>query len=296
MKPPNFFVIGAPKCGTTALSEYLRTHPQVFFSEPKEPHFFNEDFANRHTTRWEDYLAYFKEAHEAHRAVGEGSVFYLRSQVAVPNILSFAPDARLIVMLRNPLAMAPSLHSQTVLSFGESERDFVKAWQLQERRQRGEAIPALCREPKLLFYGEMCRVGEQLERLYQHVSSGQVKVIFFDDFVADTPAVYRDVLTFLGLEPDQRQHFERFNANKVQRSVLLDTFIEYLARRVMVFKRRFKITARLGVVTKLKALNNVQADRAPLPPDLVAELKDYFRDDVAKLAALTGRDLSHWLR
>lgn len=296
MKPPNFFIIGAPKCGTTALSEYLRAHPQVFFSEPKEPHFFNEDFANRHTTTWDDYLAYFADANEAHHAVGEGSVFYLRSQVAVPNILSFTPDARLVVMLRNPVTMAPSLHSETVLSFGESERDFIKAWRLQEQRQRGEAIPKLCREPKLLLYGEMCRLGEQMERLYQHVSPEQVKVIFFDDFVADTSAVYRNVLAFLGLEPTPRQHFERVNTNKTQRSALFDTLAEYLGRGVLAVKRRLNITGHLGLVSKLKTLNTVRTEREPLPPAFIAELKDYFRDDIAQLAELTGRDLSHWTR
>lgn len=75
MKNPNFFIIGAPKCGTTALSEYLREHPQVFFSDPKELSFFNEDFTNRRTTSLEDYPYHFEEAKESHKAVGKVQYF-----------------------------------------------------------------------------------------------------------------------------------------------------------------------------------------------------------------------------
>ncbi len=135
MKFPNFFIIGAPKAGTTALSEYLRGHPQVFFSEPKEPHFFNDDFSARHTYDMDTYLSYFKDADEEYKAIGEGSVFYLSSKNAVPNILKKNPNAKFIVMLRNPVSMAQSWHAQAIHSFGETVLDFDKAWHLQDKRK-----------------------------------------------------------------------------------------------------------------------------------------------------------------
>ena len=78
MKYPNFFILGAPRCGTTSLCDYLRTNPRVFVSRPKEIHFFAEDFS---TSRMEqrlaktedEYVDFFKEATPFHIAAGEGA-------------------------------------------------------------------------------------------------------------------------------------------------------------------------------------------------------------------------------
>jgi hypothetical protein len=295
VKKPNFFIIGAPKCGTTALSEYLREHPQVFFSDPKELHFFNEDFTNRHTTHLEDYLRRFAEAGGSHKAVGEGSVFYLSSSVAVRKILAFQPEARLIVMLRNPVDMAYSYHSQAVYSFGETERDFEKAWRLQDERERGHNLPRFCKEPKTLMYRDLCKLGEQVERLYQAIPAERVKVVFFEDFTSDTRKTYAEALDFLRLDPDGRVSFRQVNANKALKALWLERLTHYGSALWRPVKRTLGVRARLGVAPRLKRANTVAKKRKPLSPQFAAELKSFFRADVHKLSALTGRDLSHWL-
>src|SRR6185312_16840962 len=100
---PNFFIIGAPKCGTTALSEYLRRHPNIGFSEQKEPHYFNDDFSSRHIYSLDEYMKCFASNSADKVAIGEASVFYLSSRSAVRNILQHMPDAKFIVMLRDPV-------------------------------------------------------------------------------------------------------------------------------------------------------------------------------------------------
>ena len=70
---PNFFIVGAPKCGTTALYEYLRPHPNVFMSPVKEPHFFATDLGEYPFVRtWEEYTALFQESTDRHLAIGGG--------------------------------------------------------------------------------------------------------------------------------------------------------------------------------------------------------------------------------
>lgn len=99
MKEPNFFIIGAPKCGTTSLAHWLAQHPEVFMSPVKEPHYFSTDFP---LTSWrdpDDYHSLFEGADTHHKAVGEASVWYLRSREAVPQIEAHYPGARYIVML-----------------------------------------------------------------------------------------------------------------------------------------------------------------------------------------------------
>ncbi len=117
MRVPNFFIVGAPKCGTTALSEYLRHHPNVFFSSQKELNFLNDDLPQEDITglhrvsSLSDYLKYFAEANENHRAVGEGTPHYLRSRTAIQNILDLNPEARLIAMVRNPVDLVDAFHA-----------------------------------------------------------------------------------------------------------------------------------------------------------------------------------------
>src|SRR3990172_200927 len=96
IRKPNFFLIGAAKCGTTALSEYLRRHPHIFFSEPKEPNYFCRDYYNRFGRLFDndhDYLSTcFKHVQRQHKAIGEGSVLYFSSSVAPLEIKKFQPE------------------------------------------------------------------------------------------------------------------------------------------------------------------------------------------------------------
>jgi hypothetical protein len=115
LRKPNFFIIGASKCGTTSLCRWLSEHPNVFICPEKEPHFFNTDDVQRGTSTLGKYEALFAGVKKEHTAIGEASVWYLSSSAAVPNILAYQPDTKFIVMVRSPLQMAPALHAQVLL-------------------------------------------------------------------------------------------------------------------------------------------------------------------------------------
>ncbi len=122
---PNFFIVGAPKCGTTALYEYLRPHPSIFMPRHKEPHYFASDLGTYPFIKTlDDYRRLFDGAGPQHLRVGEASVYYLRSTTAIANIRAFNPDAKLIAMFRNPVEMVHSLHSQLLYVAEENESDF----------------------------------------------------------------------------------------------------------------------------------------------------------------------------
>src|SRR5690625_588329 len=157
---PNFFIIGAPKSGTTALSEYLRQHPEVLFSNPKEPHFFNDDFSHRHITSLDKYLSCFAHATGEERALGEGSVFYLYSKTAVSNIVGQSPHAKFIVMLRIPIEAVYSWHWEVLFNHGENLNDFEEAWHAQEKRKQGKSLPPHNRVREALRYGPLFSYGE----------------------------------------------------------------------------------------------------------------------------------------
>ncbi len=130
MKTPNFFIVGAPKSGTSALAKYLGEHPHVFMCSPKEPGFYSSDIGSEPKYNSEDsYLKLFSAAREYHLAIGEASTQYLRSHAAAARIMTRYPNARLVVMLRHPIEVVQSWHSQLLLSYVEHTEDFETAWQ-----------------------------------------------------------------------------------------------------------------------------------------------------------------------
>ena len=94
MRQPNLFIIGAPKCATSSLATYLAEHPAVFLSTPKEPFFWSEDYPElRNRFGMNSLDAYMKlfEPADGESIIAEGSTNYLRSEVAVRNIMEFNP-------------------------------------------------------------------------------------------------------------------------------------------------------------------------------------------------------------
>ena len=213
---PNLFIIGAPKCGTTALAAYLDQHPQVFVSDPKEPFYWSSDYPGlrrRHGIDSLDrYLELFAEATDQHRIVGEGSTNYLRSSEAIPQILKFNPDAHFIAMLRNPVEVVHAFHSELFFSYIEYVADFETAWRLQADRRRGASMPPRCEAPQFLQYADVASYATQIERFFELVPASQRHVIVFDDFKSDTARVFDEMQRFLGLEPIAKDSFERVNA------------------------------------------------------------------------------------
>jgi hypothetical protein len=297
---PDFFILGAPKCGTTALAEYLRQHPRVFMSSPKEPHYFCDDFDYYYAPgqrSLDHYLRLFDDADDTHLAVGEASVWYLYSRTAAANIAAFAPDARAIVMVRNPLELVPSLHGQLLYEVDEDVRDPAAAWALQGARARGEHLPPGVRVPAFLQYGAAASLAGQIERVYASIPRERVLVIVFDDLRADAGAVYRRALEVLGVPDDGRSDFPRVNPNTVHRAPAVARLTQRPPKAALATARAVKRVTRvrrLGILDRVRARNRVEAERAPLDPAFLDEMAAYFRDDVARLSELVGRDLTHW--
>ena len=304
MNQPNFFIVGAPKCGTTALSEYLREHPNVYISKIKEPHYFADDFragnlkpGDAPINSLEKYLSLFDEVKEEHQAIGEASASYLSSAVAIKNIYQFNPQAKIIVMLRNPVDLVYSYHSQIVFNLGENEPDFEKAWHLQESRKEGENIPALCGNINVLQYRNVAQIGSQLAKLLAIFPQKQVQVILFDDFKENTAQTYNSVLNFLGLPLQHEQNFSIINKNKTHKSALIARLIKKppkpLVKLVKLTKSFFKIDS-LGIINLLRKYNNKEQKRVALKDEFRKSLVLEYTPEVAKLEKILNLNLSHW--
>lgn len=303
MPVPNLFIVGAPKCGTTALAHYISEHPGAFICDPKEPFYFCDDFPKLKRAHFLDddaaYLALFDAADPGrHAVIGEGSTNYLRSATAIENALRMAPDAKFIAMLRNPVEVVHAFHMELRFSRNEDEADFETAWRLQEARARGERIPEANQAELFLQYRDMAMFAAQIERFFALVPEDRRLVLLQEDLNADCGAVYRRALEFLGLPDDGRTEFPRVNAAHAHRS-------EFIARLILTPPGPLKAPVealrgalrrnRIPFIETLKRKLRKNATRETMSPAFRAELEDVYRADVARTGALIGRDLSHWL-
>lgn len=296
---PSFFLVGAPRCGTTALSEYLRQHPRIAFSDPKEPFFFCDDFAGLRTIeRLEDYLTLFRGVRSDTLATGEGSTLYLASNVALERIAGFAPDARVIALVRDPVALARSFHAHLCYNQMEDVDDFETAWHLQEKRARGDTVPRLVREPKMLQYREIARLGTQLERLHHTFAADRILTLFHEDLLRQPRQTYERVLAFLGVPSDGRSEFPRVNARAAARSRRLARLTQHPPQplvRLAKIARRVLRRPGLSFLAPLRVLNRIERPLPPLRAGFHRDLESELAPEVRRVASLTGRDLSHWL-
>jgi hypothetical protein len=295
---PNFFLVGAPKCGTTAMFNYLTAHPDVFMPRTKEPTFFARDLdeGKRGDDRlfirdFDQYLALFS-GWRGERRVGEGSVWYLYSKVAAGQIKSFAPDARIIVMLRDPIEAMYSLHAHRLARGAEDLDSFEDALRAQADRAHGSRLPKHAYVIKGLVYTEVMNYAIQVERYFNTFGRDRVLVLIYEEFAADPAYAYRQVCEFLEIDPTFVPTFARVNPSRVVRSRLLRNALRF--HPTPIGNRM-----RLGPIRKswrrlkrgLIAMNEKPQARRPLDPLLRAELARQLAPDVARLSRLLDRDL-----
>ena len=213
-------------------------------------------------------------------------------------IAGFNPDSQIIVMLRNPVEMLYSYHSQLVYSRNEDIESFEGALRAEEaRKKEGRRIPRGCRWPPLLFYRDIGSFSRPLERYFETFGRQNVLVLIFDDFVADTEKVYLQTLQFLGVNEGFRPEFRVYNANTRARSGWLmylrynyPRWVQRLVRALL--PSRSLRDALKGVFQKM---NTSEEKRPPMDPALRSRLRREFEPEVEKLSELLGRDLSHWV-
>jgi hypothetical protein len=292
---PDFFIIGAPKCGTSSLATWLREHPRAYMSPWKEPRFFDRDLRTRWRIDEAAYFDLFRAVEPHHLAVGESTPWYLFSHDAVANILEVSPEARFVVGVRNPADMAPALWEQLSGDRTESIADFGEAWRASPDRRAGRRVPRNAAEPRLLDYQSTCRLGEQVDRLYSQVDRDRVHVVVLDDLRADPAKAYGAVVRFLGLPADDRTDFAARNSAKEIRFRRLQPVLNAARKAERLGRAKLgKPPVNSEVMRKLNQLNRINRPRPPIDPELRSEVEAYFAADVERLAEVTGLDLSGW--
>lgn len=297
---PTFLVIGAARSGTTGLVEGLRTHPQVFVTDPKEPHYFalhrlgarftapgDDHTINRVAVTDRDaYLALYPQEHD-YLALGDASVSTLYYyEVSLPEVLRINPEMRLVVLLREPVARAFSSHQYMRARGLEPVEDFLAAVELEEERKR-------LGWHHIWHYTSMSRYADALEAVYAAFPREQVGVWFHDDLESDYVGTVSSILRFLGVPPvaGEATGVPRVNVSGQPRFAPVHRAIGWATghERIRAFVKartsyRFRERIRRAVL---------RSD--PVPLEAREALAPLFQQDLARVGALLDGKLPAWL-
>jgi Sulfotransferase family len=302
---PDFFIVGQPKSGTTALYEMLRSHPQIYMPDFKEPLYFASDLrpyvsqsASDPERRpvfpatYEEYLSLFQDA-RAEQRVGEASSGYLRSRLAARAIAEAQPAARVIAIMREPASLLRSLHLQRLQEHVETEPDLARALSLEDARREGRKLPAHIEQPHMLMYSDFIHYSEQLRRYEDVFAQEQILVLIYDDFRSDNARTMSTVLRFLDVDDSVSVKPSQANPTVMVRSRSLERLVHRGAAWRPANSLLKAVTSprmRRNVLYPLR--NRVIYGKAPpADGDFMLALRRRFKPEVVSLSEHLGRDL-----
>jgi hypothetical protein len=284
-KKVNLFIIGAPKCGTTSLANYLNEHPKIKLGSDKEPHYFNFDMKNRYVNSITDYHAIYKD-HDC-KYLLDASVWYYYSEVAIREIVNYNPEAKFIYMVRDPVSLFYSLHQELLNTYEETKKSPKEAWHISFERMAGKKIPSYVKEKTLLYYPETCALGKRLEYILQYIDAKNLIIIDFKQFSEDTSNVYYKILSELGLDKVTIE-FKKYNIRKHPKNMGLVKLIKIAG----TIKEHLHLTKGFNILNHLKQKNLTAANNITSDLELNQEIKNYFKDDVKKLSLLSNQNFA----
>jgi len=303
-KLPDFFIVGHPKCGTTALYEMLRAHPEIYMPDVKEPWYFASELHERTPPRpqgtprtLEEYVRLFAGARPGQQ-IGEASPHYLWSHTAAQKIAEVRPDAKIIAILREPASFLRSLHLQFVEVYYEVEADLRRALELEDERRGGRNVPRYSYWPQLLLYSEHVHYAEQLKRYHEAFGREQVLVLVYDDFRSDNEGTVRTVQRFLGVDDTPPIAVVEANPTVQARSQVINEVVHAVGvgRGPISHALKEAIKAVTPAGPRRRALYALQRNLVfgrPKPADeeLMGELRIRYRGEVEAAGEYLGRDL-----
>jgi Sulfotransferase family len=296
MAMPDFFVAGAPKAGTTALHAALAQHPSLHLSAVKEPKFFLTDGPppvqggpgdsktyREHVWRRSDYEALFDGAPPG-TLRGESTPFYLYSAEAQLRIRAQVPDAKLIIVLRDPVERAHSNWTHLWSAGLDPIHDFLGACAAEDRRiAAGWA--------QFWHYKKLGLYGAQVEHLYSVFPREQVFLLRYHTMVEDPPGTLDKICAFLGVETGLLSDMPRENVTAHPDRTLRHRSMSRILRVGTLLPR----SAGAAVTDRLeRRLQQGGAPRRPLTWEQRRALIPYFEADIKLLEMLTGEDFSNW--
>jgi len=295
-KLPNFFIIGAQKAGTTSLYEYLRQHPDIFMSKPKEPNFFADD--DKYSKGLDYYSKFFAECKDE-KMIGEASTAYssyLHLEKTIKRIYKFNPEIKLIYVLRNPFSRAYSSYWWNVRMQAEP-LSFDEALQQEENRTYKDVLEQL--DP--WSYKRRGLYFNIIQQYLKYFPKKNLKVILLEDLNSSLIKICNDVYSFLNLK---KFDVTKLEENKINKAVIpTNKFVQKLMNDPSTIRNfiSYILQHTLGTANKKKLYDFISKktlkpfDYPPMKENTFEYLEKYFKNDIKKLENFLNRELTQWL-
>jgi len=248
---PNLFILGAPKAGTTALANNLSQHKDIFISEQKEPRFFDAhtfyDYEEDYPIKTlNEYLKLFdSDIAKTSKYRLDASVFNMYSEKSINDILKLSPEAKFIVLIREPVSATLSMHRQRLgyidVKMREVSDDFMECWKKLEDRKRNNGYPKNCRNKFLFRYDLLYSYEKYLPFLIHRIEKNNLFVGFYDDFIKTPELFYGSIFNFLNIDNMQIDNKKLNNSSIIKKSKFLE-FIDFLSRKSFLIRDKFGLT------------------------------------------------------
>jgi hypothetical protein len=306
---PNFFLIGPPKCATTAISRHLSSHPDIFMCEPKEPCYFI--YTNGNPYGWparghpidvDTYTALFQHADNA-KVIGEASPYYIYCEHCAEAIREFQPDAKILAILRNPIERAYSMYLYWNQENPKAEKvdyeSFREAF-LNDSYVHDFNPPGQSNFKVVKWLRDMGYYGRQLKAYYNAFPREQILVVRYEDLVRDTAECLLQIYRFLDVDPTlTSMSLDRVNATVVPRWRSLYNWLNLnrTSRIREICKLAFgRIEQVRAIRTTINRLNTSPISiKNRLSGALYDELIRHYAQDIEYLSDLTRMDFTNWL-
>ena len=292
MIKPNFLIVGAAKSGTTSLYHYLRQHPDIFMPEWKELSLFIGDpYGPLHRVK---KPAYYRKAFSKIKnqsVVGEASTAYLFDEAAPGIIKEQLGTIRIIILLRDPVAMSYSLYNHQLRKEGETLEHFEAALDQEEHRRNDPEFKKKCYGWHAnYYYFHRALYFEQVRRYINVFGKDHVRVIIFEELVKNVLQIIKETYQFLGVDdtfvPEIRVHNPAGSIIKIPR---------FWSDKGLLLKTAQFVFSK-NLVTKIPHLLRNIGRKPPQPINAATaeKLRKRFYEDVCRLEKLIAKDLSAW--
>lgn len=244
-KKPNLFILGAPKCGTTTIYHWLGQIQDIFTSNVKEPHYFCKDYQ---LTNSQAYKALYNNS-ASYKYALDASVWYFYHK-SWRDILMYNPNSKFILLLRSPLLMMQSMHSQQIFNGNELEPQFNDAIKLNDLRNKGKSVKVKKGYfNQHLAYIDSCCLDKILDEFINEIPVDNRLILTLDELKSENKT-WNKICEFLKIECVPIK-FNTYNKRRVRHSILLDKIVLAL----LSLKKIVGFNKRLGILTKVRGFN-----------------------------------------
>ena len=290
---PNFFLVGAPKCGTTFLYNSLRKHPEIYLPAEKELHYFASDLYPANYITESQYHSLFSGI-KSEKVIGEASVWYLYSDCAAERIKKYNSDAKILIMLRNPIDMLRSLHSHFVFDNMENIENFEDALNAEPERKLGKNISPNIYAPIMIYYTELGKYFKYVKKYFDIFGEDNVHVILYDELSVDPDKTFLNLLKFLDVDENVSIKRSRDNVSKIPRFKLVSRIINPGAKVKALIRLFLPFKARRKLIEIIVKLNSKNTPSKQMGKEMMTKWNKLFVKDIDELSKLIKKDLAGW--